>query len=148
VAVALEKLKESAPNVGGTHMRAIYECADDSPTRRLRLDLLAKRVHDRLDLVGIEAAAREKCVQPPPSSEVVKSSERLPFLFRHSTHGCLGIHAVTVTNFVECLVRELAGDSTSRELLHDAATRRASREKLGAGELSGEISVVQILLLL
>ena len=89
-------------------MRAIYECADDSPTRRLRLDLLAKHVHDRLDLVGIEAAAREKCVQPPPSSEVVKSSERLPFLFRHSTHGCLGIHAVTVANFVECLVRELA----------------------------------------
>src|SRR5205085_8121537 len=119
---ALEKLKESASDLGGTHMRAIYECADDSPTRRLRLDLLAQRLHDCLDLVCVEAATCEKRIESPPSREIVEAKERLPLLLGYSTHGRFRIHAVTVANFVERLVRELAGDSTARELLYDAAT--------------------------
>src|SRR5216110_2148774 len=129
-------------------MGAIYECADDSPTRRLRLDLLAQRVHDCLDLVCIEAAPREKRIESPPSREIVEANERLPLLLGYSAHSRVRVYAVTVANFVERLVREVAGNSTARELLYDAATRRASREKLGAGELSGEIGIVEILLLL
>ena len=148
MAVALEILQESATDLGGTHMRAIYECADDSPTRPLHLDLVAKRGKDRLDLVGIEAAACEKRIQSPPAREIVEASEHLPLFHGHSAHSRFGIQAVAVAKFVERLVRELAPDAATRELLYDAATGGPSREKLGAGELSREIGIVQILPLL
>jgi hypothetical protein len=142
-------------------MGAIYERADDSPTEgerarnsnfarahaELRLDLLAERVHDGPDFVGAKAAAREKGVQPSATREVVEPGERFPLFLRHAPDGCGGIDALAFTQLRDRLIGNVARDPLSHQLEHDAATRGAGREQLGAGELAREVGVVEQLLI-
>src|SRR6185295_9159560 len=81
VSVALEKRQKAATDLGGAHMRGIYEVAGGNPNAELDFRVLTESVHGPPDLVGIEAPSGQKGVEPTTRGDVVQLGQCPPLLF-------------------------------------------------------------------
>lgn len=114
--------------------------------RRLVTEVLTQRIQRRSDLIRVETPARQEGIQPPSSREVIQLGQRLPFLFCDAMDGRGWIDTV-VLHRGESLIGDVAPDSLPRKLLLDQESRCARPQKPGPRELSGEVGVIQQLLI-